>query len=226
MSEIIAVETLTLSEVSNMFKRSLEKAYPMAKGAIASKMKKLIRAKISSFRWTQSYEIFKGAKINFYCERIPKQTQPIVSIGMTHRTTKGMILVALDTSNGGINASNTPRPKWDNWVNIYTAHCCERYAERIIKLEQPSFLLGSNGIMFSDVAGVARVTKREKEGIEEVEYQFADGQFYGYRDPINKIVLFKNVYSNDMLKGARLIFNEEWKETVEQLNELFRWKAK
>lgn len=222
MTERIAVETLTLNEISDLFKRSLEIAHPRAKGAIANKMKKLERANVSNHKWVQTYEIFKGAKLNFYCQRIAKEPGPIVSIGMTHRTSKGLILIGVDVSNGGIASGLTRNAHWDKWVNIYTAHFCERYAERIMKVDTPTFKIGSEGIMFSDIAGVARVTDTISEGVEEIEFQFKEGQSFGYRDSKGKIVYFKTVYSNDMLKGDRLAFREEWKDSISQLNELFK----
>jgi hypothetical protein len=91
-----------------------------------------------------SYEEFKGAKLNFYCEKIPSQESPIVSIGMTHRTSKGLILIAVDTSNGGIPVSGViSNSGWNKWVRIYTGHFCERFAERIIKVDTPTFQTGS-----------------------------------------------------------------------------------
>lgn len=223
MAERIAVESLTLNEISDLFKRSLEIAHPRAKGAIAIKMKRLEKAKVSNHKWVHTYEIFKGAKLNFYCQRIPKQSSPIISIGMTHRTTKGSILIAVDVSNGGITNSITRKAHWEQWVNIYTAHFCERYAERIMKEDAPTFKIGSEGIMFSDIAGIARVTDTISEGVEEIELQFKDGQSFGYRDGKGKIVYFKTVYSNDMLKGDRLDFRTEWKEPISELNDLFKW---
>lgn len=225
MAKRIAVETLTLNEISDLFKQSIEIAFPRAKGVIANKVKKLQREKVSSHKWVQTYEIFKPSKFNFYCQRIPKQPQPIVSIGMIHRTTKGLILVAVDVSNGGIVNGITRSAQWDKWVNIYTDHFCERYAERITKAEAPTFTAGSDGIMFADIAGVARVTDTISDGVEEIEFQFNEGQSYGYRDVKNKITYFRTVYSNEMLKGDRLKFREEWKLTIDQLYELFKWNS-
>lgn len=222
MAERIAVETMTLNEVSDLFKQSLEKAFPRAKGAIADEIKKLVKAKVSNHKWVLTYEIFKGAKLNFYCQKIPTESSPIVSIGMTHRTIKGMILVIVDVSNGGMSEPGVRSPYWDKWVNVYTAHYCERYAERIMKSDSPTFLTGSEGIMFADISGVSRVTDKISDGVHEIEFQFQDGQSYGYRDSKNKITYFKTVYSNDMLKHDRLDFREEWKETIDQLYELFK----
>lgn len=222
MNERIAVETLTLNDISDLFKQSLEIAFPRAKSAIANKMKKIKKAKVSNYKWVQPYEIFKGAKLNFYCQRLPNVAEPIVSIGMTHRTSMGLILVTVDTSNGGIIKGIVRSAGWDKWVRIYTGHFCERYAQRIMKVETPTFKLGSEGIMFSDIAGVARVVDTISERVEEIEFQFKEGQAYGYRDIKCKIVYFKTVYANDMLRGDRLDFREEWKEPISQLYELFK----
>ncbi len=222
MAERIAVETLTLNEISDLFKRSLEIAYSRAKGAIANKMKKLDKAKVSNHKWVQTYEIFKGAKFNFYCQKISTESSPIVSIGMTHRTTNGLVLVAVDVSNGGMSKPGIRSPHWDKWVNVYTAHFCERYAGRIMKVDAPTFKTGSEGIKFADISGVARVTDTISDGVDEIEFQFKEGQSYGYRDSKSKIVYFKTVYSNDMLKGDRLDFRGDWKETIDQLYELFK----
>jgi hypothetical protein len=225
MVEKIAVETLTLNEISDLFRESLEIAHPRARGAIAIKMKKLERAKISNHKWVLTYEIFKGAKLNFYCEKIPKKSQPIISIGMTHRTSKGMILITIDVSNGGIVNGITRSAQWEKWVRIYTGHFCERFAQRIMKADLPIFKIGSEGIMFSDFLGPVRITDTLSEGIVEIEFQFKEGQAYGYRDSKSKIVYFKTVYSNDMLKGGRSKFREDWKEPLNQLYELFKWNS-
>ncbi len=60
-SERIAVETLTLSEVSDLFQRSIEIALPKINGAITYKIKELKKAKIKSHKWIKTYEEFKGA---------------------------------------------------------------------------------------------------------------------------------------------------------------------
>lgn len=225
MKERIAVETLTLAEISDIFQESIEIAFPKSKGAIADKLKKLKKAGISSHRWIKTYEEFKGAKLNFYCEKISSKESPIVSIGMTCRTLKGMLLITVDTSNGGLLLDQkTNNSKWDKWIKIYTGHCCERYAQRIIKIEQPTFNEGSEEIMFSDLLGPVRITDTIADGIEEIEFQFKEGQAYGYRDSTNKIIYFRTVYSNDMLKQDRLNFKNEWQYAVEELQEIFRWK--
>jgi hypothetical protein len=224
MAERIAVETLTLKEVSDLLKRSLEIAHPRARGAIAHKVKKLEKAMVSNHKWIQTYEIFKGAKLNFYCQKIRALPQPIVSIGMTHRTAKGLILMVVDTSNGGLANPMHRSKKWENWVIVYTAHYCERYAERIMNIGAPTFEIGAEGIMFADTAGVARVTDTLAEGVDEIAFQFNGGQAFGYRDNKSKAVYYKTVYSNDMLRGGRLEFRQEWKESITQLNEWFKWE--
>jgi hypothetical protein len=83
MGARIAVETLTLNEISGLFQKSIEIAFPKSKVAIADKLNKLNKAKIISTEWIETYEEFKGAKLNFFCEKIPTQESPIVSIGMT-----------------------------------------------------------------------------------------------------------------------------------------------
>jgi len=170
MGERIAVETLTLNEISDLFQKSLDMAFPKSKGAIAYQMKHLKKIGKSKHRWIKTYEEFKGAKLNFYCEKIPTQESPIVSIGMTHRTKKGLILITVDTSNGGIPTSGfMNNTGWSKWVRIYTGHFCERFAERIMKVAPPTFQVGSEGIMFSDMLGPVRVTDTITEGIDEIE---------------------------------------------------------
>ena len=222
MRKRIAVETLTLSEVADIFKQSLEIVFPRSRGAISETMKKLNKSKVSNHKWVKTYEIFPPSKFNFYCQKIGNQSNPIVSIGMTHRTSKGMILVALDVSNGGITTEKYLTSKWDKWIRVYTSHFCERYAERIMNTETNTFEIGSNGIMFSDIMGPVRVTDTIAEGLDKIEFQFKEGQAYGYRDSSNKIVFLKTVYSNNMLKGDRLKFQEEWEEPLSQLYKLFR----
>ncbi len=86
MTERIAVETLTLREISNLFRQSLEMAFPKSKGSIENTIKKILKAKKSEYKWIKTYEEFKGAKLNFYCQKVSNADSPIVSIGMTHRT--------------------------------------------------------------------------------------------------------------------------------------------
>ncbi|MCA6430475.1 MAG: hypothetical protein IM613_13655 [Cytophagales bacterium] len=225
MTKRIAVETLTLREISELFRQSFEIAFPKSKGSIDKTMKRIRRANITAYKWIKTYEEFKGAKISFYCEKVPYLDSPLVSVAMTHRTTEGLILIALDTSNGGIISTNSLVNKdWDKekWVKIYTAHCCERFAERIMKVENPTFQIGSRGIMFADTLGPVRVTGIIAEGIDEIEFQFKEGQAYGYRDTKNKFTYFKTVYSNDMLRASRLDFHNEWKVPLNQLYELFK----
>lgn len=222
MIERIAVETLTLSEISNLFRKSLEIALPKAKGSIENTVKKIKKAKKSEHKWIKTYEEFKGAKLNFYCQKASNLDNPIVSIGMTHRTTKGSILIAIDRSNGGIPSNSIIKnPGWNKWVKIYTAHFCERYAERIMKVASPTFKLGAEGLMFSDMLGPVCITDTISEGVDEIEFQFKEGQCYGYRDSKSRICYFKTVYSNDMLKSDRLYFKNEWEEPLDQLYELF-----
>jgi hypothetical protein len=221
MAKRIAVETLSLNEIKDLFKEALEIAFPKVNGAIANKLKELKKLKISSFKWVKTYEDFKGAKLNFYCEKVTKLPLPIISIGMIYRSSKGLILVVLDTNDGGNEIKKATN--WTDWIRIYTAHYCERYAERIMKVEVPTFQTGVEGIMFSDSFGPGRITSKNSEGIEEIEFQFAEGQSYGYRDVKNKIIYYRTVYSNDMLKRDRLIYHEETKESIEQLEDFFKW---
>ena len=225
MTKRVAVETLTLKEISDIFQESLEIALPKSKGAIAYKLKRLKKSGISSSKWVKTYEEFKGAKLSFYCEKVPSESQPIVSIGMTHRTSKGLVLVTVDTSNGGIPTTGfAQNSRWNKWVRIYTGHFCERFAERILENETPTFQIGSEGIMFSDMLGPVRVTDTIAEGVDEIEFQFKEGQAYGYRDINSKITYFRTTYSNDMLKRDRLEFKKEWEQPLEELYELFKWK--
>lgn len=224
MSERIAVETLTLKEVSDLFKHSLETALPGVKGSITSKLEEFEKNKVSHYKWTQTYEIVKGAKLNLYCQKFDALSSPVVSIGMIHRTKRGLILVVADTSNGGI-ANWKARPKkWDNSVIIYTDHFCERYAERIMKQDLANFSTGCEGIMYADIGGIVRVLETDANGVEEIEFQFHEGQAYGYRDRSNKIVLYRTVYSNNMLRGDRNEFRNEWKASVAEIKEWFRWE--
>lgn len=225
MTKRIAVETLTLREISDLFKKSLDIAMPKVKGAIANELKSLKKLGKSNYKWIKTYEEFQGAKLNFYCEKIPSQPSPIVSIGMTYRTTKGLILITVDTSNGGIPTSSlTKNTSWNKWVRIYTGHFCKRYAERILNAETPTFQIGSQGIMFSDMLGPVRVTDTIADGLDEIEFQFKEGQAYGYRDSKSKIIYFRTVYSNDMLKNDRLDFQNEWKQPLDEIYKLFEWK--
>jgi hypothetical protein len=225
MNQRIAVETLTLSEVADLFQKSVETAHPKFDGALERMKKKIRKNKISNYRWIKSYEEFKGAKLTFYSQFLPKGKGPIVSIGMTHRTTRGLILITFDLSNGCIPVSQKTINTGRKWVRIFTGHFCERYAERIMSSEKPTFQLGSEELMFSDLLGPVRVTDKISEGLEEIEFQFKKGQAYGYRDAGSRITFFKTVYSNDMLKGDRKLFREDWKEVVDQLQELFKWNS-
>lgn len=225
MNRRIAVETLTLAEISDLFQKSLESAFPKAKGAVAATLRKLKKTGINSHKWVKTYEEYKGAKLHFYCEKFVSQESPVVSIGMTYRTLKGLILITADVSNGGFPVSGLmEKSSSARWVRIFTGHFCERFAERIMLASQPSFQEGSKGIMFSDMMGPVRITDTIAEGIDEIEFQFKDGQAYGYRDSKSRITYFRTVYSNDMLKRERLDFKNEWKQPLEELYEIFKWK--
>jgi hypothetical protein len=225
MTNRIAVETMTLKEIAELFQEAIEIALPKSKGAIEKELKRIRKYKITRQKWIKTYEDFKGAKLNFYCEKIPTQESPIVSIGMTFRTTKGLLLVSVDTSNGGIPTTRfSQNSSWQKWVRIYTGHFCERFAERIMKSENPTFQLGSEGIMFTDILGPVRITNSIVDSLDEIEFQFREGQAFGYRDSKNKITYLRTVYSNDMLKKDRLKFKNEWTQPLEELYELFAWK--
>lgn len=223
MPDRIAVETLTLSEISDLFQKAIEIAMPKAKGAIAHHLKKLKKIGKKSDQWIKTYEDFKGAKLNFYCQKNSVHENPIVSVGMVYRTSKGVILITVDVSNGGIQPNGFTGTGWNKWVRVYTGHFCERFAERIMQVETPTFQLGSEGLMFSDLLGPVRVTDTIADGIEEIEFQFKEGQAYGYRDSRNKITYFRTVFSNDMLKRDRLNFKNEWEQPLEELYQLFKW---
>lgn len=224
MIQQIAVETLTLSEVSEIFQKSYDKAYPKFNGALFYKTKQIKKAKIKNHKWVKTYEEFKGAKLNFYCEFDIKLVQPIVAVGMTHRRSEGLILICFDQSNGGIPFNiNSNSSSSKKWFRIYTGHFCERYAERIMKAETSKFENGSEGLMFSDIFGPVKVTDTISNGLDEIEFQFTEGQAYGYRDSNSNIVYLKTVYSNEMLKGDRKKFWEEWKEPLNQIQDLFKW---
>lgn len=224
MTDRIALKTLTLSEISDLFQKSLAISMPKVSGAIASELETLKKLGKRDHKWVKTYEDFKGAKLNFYCEKISNQHSPIVSIGMTYRTTKGLILITVDNSTGGIPKNGFMGNRgWDKWVRIYTGHFCERFAERIMNIDAPTYQIGSEGIMFADLLGPVRVTDTIAEKIDEIEFQFKEGQAFGYRDSNSKITYFRTVYSNDMLKRERLEFKNEWKQTLDELHELFKW---
>lgn len=176
----------------------------------------------------QTYEIFKGAKLNFYYQTIPERPSPIASIGMTHRTTNGLILVIVDVSNGGLSAAEmfsngNGTNRWQNWVRIYTGHCCERYSDRIMKNASSTFQAGVDAIMYADEFGVARVIDNISEELQEIELQFKEGRYFGYRDSKSKVTYFRTVISKEMEKGDQLEFRDEWRETLDRLNDLFKW---
>ncbi|GAB3427967.1 hypothetical protein [Niabella aquatica] len=225
MKERIAVETLTLGEIADIFQQSFEITNPKFNRILEKELKRQKKFKITKHKWIKSYEEFKGAKINFYCEKIPFQERPFVSIGMPYRTTKGLILVTVDISNGGIPTTGfMANTSWNKWVRIYTAHFCERFAERILNSEKATFQVGSEAIMYSDILGPVRVTDTVADNLEEIEFQFKEGQAYCYRDNKNKITYFRTVYSNDMLKRERLDFKNEWEQPLAELYELFKWE--
>ncbi len=93
-----------------------------------------------------------------------------------------------------------------------------------MKDSEPTFANGSVGIMFSDTTGVARVAETVAQGVDEIVFQFNEGQAYGYRDSNSKIVYYRTVYSNDMLRADRLEFRGEWKQSIKELNDLFKWE--
>lgn len=100
---------------------------------------------------------------------------------------------------------------------------CERFAERIMKVDTSTIKIGSDGIMFSDMLGPVRVTDTIGDGLDKIEFQFKKGQAYGYRYSKSKITYFRAVYSNDMLKQDRLNFKNEWEQPFNALYELFKW---
>jgi hypothetical protein len=76
-----------------------------------------------------------------------------------------------DLSNGMTSVTPKTTNSGRKWVNIFTGHFCERYAERIMNCEKPTFQLGSEEIMFSDLLGPVRVTEKIADGLEEIEFQ-------------------------------------------------------
>lgn len=225
MKHRIAVDTLTFKEISDLFQESLLMAMTKASLDIRKKTQQLGEKGISN-KWIETYEIFKGAKLNFYCQKLVNVQDTIVSIGMPYRTTKGMILITVDTSNGGItDFANPGNASWAKWVKVYTGHYCQRFAERIMNVNQATFQIGSEGIMFSDDLGPVRITDTIDNNIDEIEFQFKEGQAYGYRDRASKITCFRTVYSNEMLKRDRLNFKNEWEQSLDELYELFKWES-
>lgn len=224
MSEKILVETLSFKEVSKLFYESFDKAFPKTKRYFENAKRKLRKAKIKNHKWIKTYEEFPGVKINFYSEINENfdEDDVKVSIGMTFRTKKGLILVTFDSSNGGVPIYNIHMPnRWDNWVRIYTGHFCERYAERIMKIDNPTFNDGSEGLMFSDLLGPVRIIENKSETIQEIAFQFKDGQAFGFRDLDSKVCLLRTVYSNHMLKKDKLEFKDQYEDSFEQYYELF-----
>lgn len=222
MSEQLALPSLTLPEVSILFWRSFDSAYPKASRAIEEKMRKLSKAKVSTHKWVHTYEIITNAPITFYCQKVAGEKQPLVSIGMIHRAENGLLLFILDTSSGGIPTIHSPLvTKPERWLKIFTAHACKRYAQRITGMTDPDFLSGVEAIMYSDMLGPVRITDYLSAGIEEIEFQFREGQTFGWRDSINHLTYFRTFYSQDMLKGDRKAFQEEWKDDLANIYKLF-----
>ncbi|MEJ4087757.1 hypothetical protein [Galbibacter orientalis] len=93
-----------------------------------------------------------------------------------------------------------------------------------MNVDTSTFHVGSEGIKFSDMLGSLRITDTIAEGIEEIEFQFKEAQAYGYRDSKSKIIYFRTVYSNDMLKRDQLDFLNEWQQPLDELYKLFKWK--
>lgn len=216
----IAVETLTLVEICEIFRKSLEIAYPKSRGAIQRELKRLSRMGRSRHKWIKTYEEYVGAKISFYFEKLPHYKQPKEKIGMTHRTKKGLILVT-EISTGEsfcYEAFNNPH-QWKPETMVYSGHFCERYAERILKIEKPTFQIGCEAIMFNDLLGAVRVVNTLPNGIEHIAIQYPKGQAYGFYDPINKITYLRTIYSDDMLKKERLEFKDEMEPTIIELFE-------
>ena len=222
MKEIIAVETLTLVEISEMFRKSVHTVLSKAMTTIETKSKKLDKEQITKHKWVKTYEVFKGANLNFYCQKTAKNIMPTISIGMTHRTTEGMILVILDVANGGSNNGFFRKDRWEQWVKIYKGHACERFAERIVNSKTPTFAKGVEELMFSDIPAVARVIDNIAENVDKIELLFKDGCWFGYRDSANKIVYIRTTYSNDMLKSDRAKFRDDWELTLVEVHELFK----
>jgi len=54
MSQRIAVDTLTLNELSKMFQKAIEIGLPKSKGAIANQIKRLKKLGIGRYRWIKT----------------------------------------------------------------------------------------------------------------------------------------------------------------------------
>lgn len=225
MAKKNALENLSLSEVSDLFQQSLAIEFPKFNKALVRKYKQLKKLGVINLKWIKTYEAFKGTQLNFYCEKTSQHPFPIINIGMTHRTEHGLILITIDTTNGGFPASSFTRDSgWEHWVRIYTGDFCKRFAKRILRVKPASFAVGANEIMFKDRGGPVRVIDTIAEGIDEIEFQFKEGRAYGYRDSESKITYFRTVYSKEMLKGDRPDFRNEWEQPLEELTALFKWK--
>lgn len=216
----IAVDTLSLPEICTMFKKSVSIAYPKSKGAIYKELKHISRMGRSNHKWIKTYEEYIGAKISFYLQKTPHFKEPKQNIGMTCRTKKGLILV----TNINIEAPVGYKEfiyddKWSPEFMIYSAHFCERFAERILKVENPTFKTGSEALMFNELLGIIRVVEKFDNGLEKIEIQYQKGQAYGIYDPKNKITFLNTIYSDDMLKHNRLEFKMDYEPALIQLFE-------
>jgi hypothetical protein len=58
-----------------------------------------------------------------------------------------------------------------------------------MKNEQPTFKIASDEIMFSDMLGPVRITDAISKELEKIEFQFKEGQAYGYRDSKSKCLI-------------------------------------
>lgn len=221
----IAVETLTLVEIRDMFWKSMEIAYPKSKGVIEKELKHIKRMGRSNHKWIKTYEEYIGAKISFYLEKGPHHPRPKEKIGMTHRTKKGLILITeISTGESFSYEEFNNGSKWSSETMIYTGHFCERYAERILKIKSPTFQMGCEAVMYNDLLGAVRVMEELGDGIEKIEVQYPTGQAYGFYDSKNKITYLRTIYSDDMLKRERLEFKMEMEPTLTELFEKTRLK--
>src|SRR5690606_27125289 len=100
MKELVAVATMSLPEVSELFRTSMKELYPKTKLKIQRKLKALKKAGVTKHKWVERFE-YAGAKVNFYLEQAPKDDVFIQS-GMIHRRKEGLILITPDLSNGGL----------------------------------------------------------------------------------------------------------------------------
>lgn len=221
----VAVETMSLSEASQLFREVVKEMFPKSKLLYEKKIKALKKAKVTRHKWVDSFEV-AGGKLRFYYEQIPKDVK--VNAGFVFRRKEGLVLITPDVNNGGVaptalalsEAMRGPK-KWE-WMMIYSGHFCIRYAERILKGPNPTFEAGSEALMLSDFGGAVKVVDKISDGVEEIEFLFKEGLCLGYRDRNNKIVYLKTVISHDMQKGDQVKYLEEFKETVDALYDLFK----